>query len=817
MKKEFDVYGMTCASCQSHVQKAVSKVNGVKSVNVNLLTNDMQVEFDENVCNENNIINSVINEGYKASLKGEKVQKMNEKDYSLIKLIVAIVLLLVLMYFSMGNMMWGWPSFEVFDHHKNPMGFALIQFVLVLPIVYIYRNYFISGFKKLFKKHPNMDSLIALGASFSLLYGVYCLFMISLGHHEYHDYLYFESAGMILTLVSLGKYLENLSKKKTTSSLSKLINLAPKQALIYKNGKEELIKAKDVKIDDIVIIKKGDSVPVDGVVIEGVGYFDQSSLTGESMPVEKKINDEVYSATTLTSGYIKMRATKVGDDTSIANIIKLVEEASNSKAPISKLADKISGIFVPIILIISLLTFVVNILISKDFEIALNFALTVIVIACPCALGLATPVAIMVGTGKGAENGLLIKNAEILEKAHNIKTIVFDKTGTITIGKPKVIEFINYINDDNLLDDITSIESQSEHPLAKSIIEYNKTYKKMDVVDFEAIEGIGLKGKINNDVYYIGNARFLEKLNINNQDIQNDINKYAQQGKTPLIVIKNDLVAGLLTIKDEIKPNSKKAIKLLKAQGIRVIMLTGDNNKTAEIIAKEVGVDEIYANVFPKDKANVINSLKKDDKHLVAMVGDGVNDAPALTSADLGIALGAGSDIALDCADIILLRDDLLDVNNVISLSKRTLNTIKLGLFWAFFYNFICVILSTGFLYYINGFKMSPMIGSIAMSLSSVSVVLNALTINLFKGEKSVNMMNKQIEKNDEVNVKVLKVDGMMCAHCVKHVEDACRKVQGVKNAKASLENKNVTIECDNSTSLEEIKKQIESAGYKVK
>ncbi|MCQ3035035.1 MAG: heavy metal translocating P-type ATPase [Bacilli bacterium] len=818
MKKKFDVTGMSCAACQAHVQKAVERLNGVKSVNVNLLQNNMIVEYDENSCSVLNIVDAVKNAGYGASLPEKEVKVKKQKDYDLIKLIISIVILLVIMYFSMGNMMWNWPAPKVFDHMESPLGFSLLQFVLTLPIIVIYFKYFISGFSKLFKGHPNMDTLIAVGSTASMIYGVYCLFMIGFGHPEYHDYLYFESAGMILTLVSLGKYLEGLSKKRTTKAITKLMDLAPKSAIIIKNEQEVTVDIKDVQIGDIVVIKKGDAIPVDGIIIEGSASIDQANITGESMPVYKEVNSSVYSATTLTAGYIKIKATKVGEDTSIANIIRLVDEASNSKAPISKLADKISGIFVPVILSIALVVFIVNYIVSKDFELALNFGITVVVIACPCALGLATPVAIMVGTGKGAENGLLIKNAEILEKAHNIKTIVLDKTGTITEGKPKVVDFISYTKED-LLSVVYSIENLSEHPLASSIVDYskNKHSKLLEVSNFESIDGRGLKGVINNETYYVGNLKLVDDLNIDT-DIEDKINAYSLEGKTPLIIIKNTEVVGIITVKDEVKENSVLAIKKLREKGIKVVMLTGDNKKTAEAIAKEVGVDEVKADVLPTDKQRIINSLKQDDKHLVAMVGDGVNDALALISADLGIAIGAGSDVAIDSADIVLLRNDLLDVLNVISLSKRTLNTIKLGLFWAFFYNFVCVILATGFMYYINGFRMSPMIGSIAMSISSVSVVLNALTINLFKPEKKFKEIQEPIKEEVKMNTEyVISVEGMMCMHCVKHVQNACLSVPGVTSAVASLEENNVVVTHDGTAKREDIVNAIIAADYNAK
>lgn len=825
MKLKFNVEGMTCASCQAHVSKAVEQLEGTSKVNVNLLKNTLDVEVDEAKCDASKIEDAVQKAGYKAYIPNanKKTDKLIEKNHDLAYLIFSLVDLLVIMYFSMGHMMWGWPVPKVFNMHTNPMGFSLVQFILVLPIIFLYRKYFINGFKKLIKLSPNMDTLIAIGATFSIAYGIYCLFMISMEYTEYHMYLYFEAAGMILTLVSLGKYLEKLSKRKTTTAIEKLMDLSPKEAVVLKDNIETKVKIEEVKLGDIVVVKKGDSVPVDGKIIEGNASIDQSNITGESIPVYKTANDDVYSSTIVTAGYIKVKATKVGEDTSIANIIKLVDEASNSKAPISKLADKISGVFVPVILAIALVTFIINLIVSKDFQIALNFAITVIVIACPCALGLATPVAIMVGTGKGAENGLLIKNAEILEKARHIKTVVLDKTGTITEGKPRVTDFESFESDSDLLSVIYSLENMSEHPLALSMIEYAKENNAnlLEVKEFKTTDGRGIEGIVNNSKYFIGNYKSVEELKLNTKELEDKVNNLSYQGKTPLLIIKDNKVVGLIAVKDEVKESSKQAISELRNKGIKVIMLTGDNRKTAEAIAKEVNVDEVISDVHPEDKQKVINSLKTNDKNLIAMVGDGVNDAPALTSADLGIAIGGGSDIAIESADIVLLRNDLLDVLNVISLSKRVINTIKLSLFWAFFYNFVCVILSTGFLYYLTDkkFMMTPMIASVAMSISSVSVVLTSLTINFFKVKKAKNSNNSSvsIKEKNKMQTKVIYVDGMMCNHCKAHVEEACKKVPGVSDAVVSLQDKNVTVTCEEKVTDEALKQSIKEAGYEAK
>ena len=809
IKEKYIVEGMTCAACSAHVDKAVNSLDGIISCTVNLLSNNMEVEYDEAKCSSSDIIMSVTKAGYKAYLPNAKKEIIVEKDHKLTKLISAFIILIILMYVSMGHMV----KLPLPNFLDNPINFAFTQFILTLPILYIYRNYFISGYKKLWKRNPNMDSLISLGATASVLYGVIAIYMMGYGLAtnnqdlvaRYHHNLYFESAGMILTLVSLGKYFESLSKKKTTNAISHLMDLAPKMATIIKDEKEKLVNVNDVNVGDTLICKRGEIIPVDGVIVDGAASIGEANITGESIPAYKRVNDEVFSATTIETGYIKIKATKVKEDTSIATIIRLVEEASNSKAPISKLADKVSGIFVPIIMSIAIITFILNLLFNRGFELAFNFGISVLVIACPCALGLATPVAIMVGTGKGAEAGLIIKNAEILEKAHLIKTVVFDKTGTITVGKPEVNETIFY--DDKALEIAYSLEAMSEHPLALSVINYakDKGVKKGNVSNYEFLDGLGLKGEINGVTYYIGNTRLANELGINLDSEMKLINKLSSNGNTVLLVCEKERILGVFGIKDKVKETSKEAISLLKKQGVNVVMLTGDNKLTAEAIASEVGVNEVIAEVLPTDKNDVINSLKKDDKNLVAMVGDGVNDALALTTADLGIAIGAGSDIAIDSSDIVLLRNDLLDVLNVINLSKRVLNTIKGNLFWAFFYNCIGVILATGLLY--PTIKLNPMVGSLAMSFSSVFVVLNALTINLFKIKR---------EKKEEVKMNsiTIGVGGMMCKHCKAHVEEACKKVSNVIDAVASLEDKNVTVTYQGEINVEAIKESIKQAGY---
>lgn len=819
MKQKFNVEGMTCSACSVHVDKAVRKLKGVTDCNVNLLSNTMEVEYDESIVKNSDIEKAVKDAGYKAYINVFKTTK--KKDTALIKLIVCFSLLVILMYITMGHMIGlHLPSF--LSGTLNALRYASVQLILIIPILIIYNHFFVSGYKKLFKGAPNMDSLIAIGATASIIYGIFAMIRMAQGLktldyslvEEYRKNLYFESAGMILTLVSFGKYLESLSKKKTTNAITKLIGLAPKTARVLINEEEVIVEAKDVKVGDIVVVKKGDLVPVDGIVIDGSASIEEANITGESMPVLKNKKDNVYSSTICNAGFLKIKAIKVGEDTSISNIIKLVEEASNSKAPISKLVDKIAGIFVPVIMSIAVVTLIISYLILKDFELSFNFAISVLVIACPCALGLATPVAIMVGTGKGAENGLLIKNAEILEKAHSVKTVVLDKTGTITEGKPRVTDYIIIDKTVDVLAVAYTLEIMSEHPLASAICDFARTkYSDIyDCDDYKQLDGFGICGIIEDNEYYVGNDKIFKEYNIVDNELLHKINMLSKEGKTVLVVTKNKEVVGLFAIKDQVKSTSIKAIKALKEVGIKVVMLTGDNIDTANTIANEVGIDNVIAGVLPIDKQTVIKEEMKICDGLVAMVGDGVNDALALTTADLGIAIGGGSDVALESSDIVLLRNDLLDVLNVINLSKRVLTTIKGNLFWAFFYNCIGIVLASGLLYGI-GIKLNPMIGSLAMSCSSVFVVCNALTINLFKVQKT---------DKDAANIKLdiktitLNVKGMMCEHCVKHVKEACEKVSGVSSATPSLENNNVLIEYVGKLNLELVIENITKAGYEV-
>ena len=827
MITKFDIQGMTCASCQAHVQKAVSQVNGVKKVNVNLLTNSMEVEYDESICNTLLILSSVSKAGYKGNVQGDKKieEKKNDNNHQLLKLIIGLILLIPIFYISMGHMV-GIPLPSFLSGHENALSFAFTQFILVLPYFFLYKEYFIRGFKALINRSPNMDSLVSIGASVSFIYGIAAIYIIGygLGHNnmelvgKYMHNLYFESVATILCFVSIGKYLESLSKKKTTKAVEDMVNLSPKKALLLKDEEEIEVDASSLKIGDIVIVKKGDQVPIDGIIIEGSASIEESNITGESLPVLKKEKDKVYSSTIISSGYIKVKAIKDSKDSSINTIIKLVEEASNSKAPISKLVDKIAYYFVPTIIILAIIDFIIFMIFSLNnignntISDAINYAVSILVIACPCALGLATPVAIMVSSGVGAKNHLLIKNAEILENAHKIKTVVLDKTGTITLGKPQVIE-ADIVSKD-VLDAIFSIENKSEHPLSEAIIKYGKENNCIikTVSDYKSIEGVGLQGKVDNSIYLIGNKKVLSK----KSKYLQKADELSRKGASVLYIIKDDEEVGYIAIKDPIKEDSAQAISQLQKMNIEVVMLTGDNYKTANAIAKEVGIKKVKAEVLPTQKQDVINQIKAQSKGYTCMVGDGVNDALALISADISMAIGGGADVAIESADIILLRKDLMDIRNVIALSKRTYYTIILNLFWAFIYNIVGIVFASGFLTFINpSYHLTPMIGSLCMAFSSVFVVLNALTIYLFKIKRTITN-NQDIIKEREIkmNTIILNVEGMMCEHCKAHVSKALQEVSGVEKVEVDLNKKTATvITSNNDTKL--LIEAVNKAGYK--
>lgn len=754
MNQKFNVTGMTCSSCSANVEKAVRKLPGVESVNVNLLSNSMTVDFDEAAMDNTKIINAVVDAGYNASIfvRGASAGKQKEKAVNPVeeeikemkkRTIVSFVFLIPLMYVSMGHM-FHLPHPDWLMGDKNAVSFAFIQLIFTLPIVYVSRKYYRVGFKTLFHGAPNMDSLIAIGSGAALVYGVFAIFRIGygLGHndlnivHQYSKDLYFESAAMILALITFGKLLETRAKGRTSEAISKLMDLAPKTASVIRDGQEVEIPVEDVVKEDIIVVRPGQSIPVDGVIIEGNSAVDQSALTGESIPVEKNAGDKVIAATINKTGFFKFKAEKVGDDTTLAQIIQLVEDASSSKAPIAKMADKISGIFVPVVICIAVAATIVWLLLGYPFEFALSIGISILVISCPCALGLATPVAIMVATGKGASNGILIKSAEALESLHTINTVVLDKTGTITEGKPVVTDIVTARgeSEQNLLEIAASLEKPSEHPLAEAIVEKAKErgMSFRDVDEFNAVSGRGIIGKISGKQYIAGNLALMNDEKIDVSSFQDASDAFAMEGKTPLYFADDKKLLGIIAVADVVKPTSREAIDRFKSMGIDVVMLTGDNKKTAEAIRRQLHIDRVVAEVLPQDKEKEIRSIQEGGKK-VAMVGDGINDAPALARADVGIAIGAGTDVAIESADIVLMKSDLLDAVTAVQLSKATIKNIKQNLFWAFFYNTLGIPLAAGVFFIALGWKLSPMFGAAAMSMSSVFVVSNALRLKLFK------------------------------------------------------------------------------------
>ena len=836
MLKEFDIKGMTCSACESHVKKSVSKLNGIKKVEVMLLTNSMRVEFDESLVNSNSISDAVSKAGYSAIEKNNKKEnntnknniKMEKdiKDKNMkIRLTISIIFLVPIMYIAMGTMM-GLPVPDILSVKKNPIINIFTQFILLLPIIYVNRDYFVNGFRKLFIGKPNMDSLIGLGSTASIVYGIIVMYILIYGVsndltdlvHQYRHDIYFESAATILTLITLGKFLESKSKNKTTEAIKKLIDLAPKEAIRLVNDIEETIDIEDIKVGDILVIKPGSKVPVDGIVIEGSSYVDESAVTGESIPKHKKGKDEIISASINTTGILKMKAIKVGEDTTIAQIIKLVYEASNSKAPISKLADKVSGIFVPVIIAISIISFIYWLLIiGQSLSFSISIAIAVLVISCPCALGLATPLAIMVGTGIGALKGILIKSGETLEIAHHVDTVVLDKTGTITEGKPNVIDII--VNKDTkytkeeLIENIYNIERFSEHPLGTAIKEYaeNLNINKVEVLECKAILGKGIIGEINNNKIIVGSRKLLEENNIMSNFLEETYKKLVSEGKTLLYVSCNNEVMGVVSVADKVKETSKQAIKLMNNMGINTIMLTGDNKIAAEFIAKEIGIKTVISDVLPQEKDAVISKLQNQGKKVI-MVGDGINDAPALARANVGIAIRKGTDIAIDSADMVLIKNDLIDVVNAIKISKEVILNIKQNLFFAFIYNICLIPIAAGVLYNAFEIKLNPMMGAAAMSLSSLFVVTNALrlrTVKLFESKKIE-------EKERKINMeRVMIIEGMTCGHCTAHVAKALNSIEGVE-AVVDLETKKATLNITKDVSDDTLKGVVEEEGYKV-
>ena len=849
---KFSVTGMSCAACSAHVEKAVAKVPGVTSVTVSLLTNSMNVE---GTAAPSDIIQAVTQAGYGASLQGgeqntsapafdEEALKDHETPKLRKRLIASVVILISLMYVSMGHMMWNWPlpSFMAGNH----VAMGLYQMLLTILVMIINQKFFISGFTSLLHKSPNMDTLVALGSGASFAYSTYALFAMTGAQMrmdmdavmQYMDEFYFESAAMILTLITVGKMLEAYSKGKTTNALKSLMQLAPKKATILRDGEEVSVPVEQVQIGDIFVVRPGESVPVDGVIIEGNSALNESALTGESIPVDKAEGDRVSAATLNQSGFLKCRATRVGNDTTLSQIIQMVSDAAATKAPIAKVADKVYGVFVPAVISIAIVTIIVWLLVGQDFGFALARGISVLVISCPCALGLATPVAIMVGNGVGAKNGVLFKTAVSLEETGKVDIVALDKTGTITQGEPKVTDMIpgEGITKDTLMQTALALELKSEHPLAKAIVAYGEeqqiTVSAAD--DFQAMPGNGLSGIVSGARVFGGNLKFISGKTTVSEQMQRQAEELAKQGKTPLFFATEEKLFGIIAVADVIKEDSPQAISQLQNMGIEVVMLTGDNERTAEAIGAQAGVDQVIAGVLPDGKERVIRELQQRGK--VAMVGDGINDAPALTRADMGIAIGAGADVALDAADVVLVKSSLSDVPAAIRLSRAVLRNIHENLFWAFIYNVIGIPIAAGVWYHWFGLKLNPMFGAAAMSLSSFCVVTNALRLNFVKvystkrdkkknHKKNQNQQDVQIvvdtdvmaEKQEENDMeKVIEIKGMMCGHCEAHVKKALEALEGVASAEASHEKGTAVVQLSGSVDDAALKNAVEEEGYEV-
>lgn len=830
--QKYEISGMSCAACVSRVEKAVSKLEGVTECSVNLLTNSMVLEGD---VSESNVIQAVTKAGYGAkkienssTSKNKKSDGTSENEFlkdnetPILKkrLFSSLGFLLVLMYISMGHSMFGLPLPKFMN---NFVTIGLCQLLLSIIVMFINQKFFINGFKSLFHGSPNMDTLVALGSSASFGYSTVILFIMTYFQNvgDFHKVqelskeFYFESAAMILTLITVGKMLEARSKGKTTNALKSLMKLSPKTATVIRQEKEAEIPIEEVMVGEIFTVRPGENIPVDGIVIEGNSAVNEASLTGESIPCDKFEGSKVSSGTTNTSGFLKCRATAVGNDTSLSKIIQIVSESSATKAPIAKIADKVSGIFVPAVILISFVTIGIWLILGESIGFSLARGISVLVISCPCALGLATPVAIMVGNGIGAKNGILFKNSVSLEEAGKAKTVAFDKTGTLTTGCPKVTDI--FLMNENLLEIAASLESKSEHPLSKAIIEKSKeeNIKLSEIVNFKAVPGNGLEAELSGNKIYGGNLKFIEsKLKVPEEAIKK-ADDFSEEGKTPLFFGKNSDFLGIIAVSDTIKEDSAKAISELKNMGIKTIMLTGDNEKTARAIAKLSGIDEVVAGVFPEQKSEVISGLKKDGK--VIMVGDGINDAPALTQADIGIAIGAGTDVAIDAAQIVLMKSSLQSVPAAITLSRGTLRNIKQNLFWAFIYNVIGIPLAAGVFIHLFGWKLNPMFGALAMSLSSFCVVSNALRLNFLKLKTSENQENIKIPKKESKKMeKTLKIEGMMCGHCEAHVKKALEAISGVENAVVSHEKGSAVVSFSKEVSDEILTKAVTDEGYKV-
>ena len=849
--KQYTVTGMSCAACSARVEKAVSKVDGVTSCSVSLLTNSMGVEGS---ATDAQIVEAVEQAGYGASPKGTATESENDKANNSLeqlkaaqdalvdretpklrnRLIASLIFLVVLMYFSMGHMMWGWPLPEFFNGNHVAMG--LLQLLLTVAVMVINQKFFISGFKGLIHGAPNMDTLVALGSAASFGYSVYALFAMTAAQvngdmdavMSYMHEFYFESAAMILALITVGKMLEAHSKGKTTDALKSLMQLAPKTATVVRDGVEQEISVDAVKKGDIFVVRPGENIPVDGEIIDGTTAVNESALTGESIPVDKQPKDAVSAATVNQSGFIKCRATRVGEDTTLSQIIQMVSDAAATKAPIAKIADRVSGVFVPAVITIAIITIIAWLIAGETVGFALARGISVLVISCPCALGLATPVAIMVGNGKGAKSGILFKTAASLEATGRTQIVALDKTGTITSGEPKVTDIVpdetffeeTGNNAGKLLAIAASVEAKSEHPLAKAIMERAKTDEiaVAEVTDFSAVVGNGLTATLAGKMIKAGNLAFVSKFVKVSDDMRAKAVEFSKEGKTPLFFAADDRLCGIIAVADTIKEDSPEAVRQLKNMGIRVVMLTGDNEQTANAIGKQAGVDEVIAGVLPDGKEAVIRKLKKQGR--VAMVGDGINDAPALTRADMGIAIGAGTDIAIDAADVVLMKSRLSDVPAALRMSKATLRNIHENLFWAFFYNVIGIPLAAGIWYPIFGWKLNPMFGAAAMSLSSFCVVTNALRLNWFKmydasKDKKIKSKVKEIEE-EKTMTKTMKIEGMMCGHCEATVKKTLEAIEGVEAAEVSHENGTAVVTLASEVADEVLKKAVEDKDYKV-
>ena len=819
MKMKFEVRGMTCAACSARVEKVAKEVSGVESASVNLLTGTMEITADNEAVVQP-VIDAVSRAGYQAGIHGAEKKEKPAADvvFSQMKkrILLSACFLLALMYFTMGHML-GLPMPNWYIGTENALVATLLQLFLTLPVVCINSTYFTRGFKALFNRAPNMDSLIAVGSGASLAYGVFVLFTMAdaIGHQDFSTVdvcrknLYFESAAMILTLITLGKFLESRAKGKTGDAIRQLMDLSPKTAVVRKGDTLQEISVADVQIGDVVIVRSGGRVPVDGVVITGRGVVDQGAITGESVPVEKMPGDAVTTATMNTEGYLEIRAEKVGEDTTLAQIIHMVEHAGGSKAPIARLADKIAGIFVPVVMGISFITFVAWMLAGQNVEFALTSAIAVLVISCPCALGLATPVAIMVGTGRAASLGVLFKNAEALENLHSVDTVVLDKTGTLTEGKPAVTDiFPQDISKADLLKIAVSLEMKSEHLYAKAIVEYGAELTVSQPEEFETVPGMGVCGVIEKTKYFGGNRRYIESLGFTLPEYRN----LARTGKTPLYFASENAYLGAIAVADVLKQDSAEAVRSIQKLGLSVVMLTGDNHQTAEAIAKQAGISEIISDVLPGDKANVVLNLQNSGKR-VLMVGDGINDAPALATADVGMAVGTGTDIAIDSADVVLMQKSLMGISKAVSLSKATIRNIRQNLFWAFFYNCLGIPVAAGVLFPAFGIQLSPMIGAAAMSMSSVFVVTNALRLRFFQPKIEEKTYITEVEEEQPMET-IIKVEGMMCSHCKARVENVCKAVPGATDAVVDLQKKQVSVSGD--ADIAALRKAITDAGYEV-